>query len=178
MCGTLEEAVTELDIPRPKKAPRPLNMFKGGNLMLGNYHLYGNTITISVERYFRTYEARPPTASAFVSSTAQGITVREAQTEGDNRLAAVKTCRDYSVPDGDSPDKGKIVDREQLALGYEYGRTAVPISREDEHITNLETSMGLEIMGFISQDKVSNLCRNEHDISKPNTRFSTIVSCP
>lgn len=146
--------------------------------MLGNYHLYGNTITISVERYFRTYEARPPTASAFVSSTAQGITVREAQTEGDNRLAAVKTCRDYSVPDGDSPDKGKIVDREQLALGYEYGRTAVPISREDEHITNLETSMGLEIMGFISQDKVSNLCRNEHDISKPNTRFSTIVSCP
>ncbi|KAI5304600.1 ATP-dependent DNA helicase II subunit 2 [Ascosphaera pollenicola] len=153
MCGTLEEAVTELAIPRPKKAPRPLNMFKGGNLMLGDYHIYDNAITISVERYFRTYEARPPTASAFVAASKRADTVREAQGEGTKRLAAVRTVRDYEVTDEEAPDKKKTIEREVLAMGYEYGRTAVPISKEDEHITNLETSMGLEIMGFISQDK-------------------------
>ncbi|KAI5295805.1 ATP-dependent DNA helicase II subunit 2 [Ascosphaera acerosa] len=165
VCGTLEEAVTELAIPRPKQAPRPLNSFKGGNLMLGHYQLFDTAITIAVERYFRTYEARAPTSSAFVAAPAMplgdgtprqhGARGETEEAEGAQRLAAIRHTRDYEVTDKDAPGGKRVVTREQLAMGYEYGRTAVPISKEDEHITTLETAIGLEIMGFIAQTNVS-----------------------
>ncbi len=73
-------------------------------------------------------------------------------------LAAVKNERKYVVKAvGDYPNAvdGKMtVGRDELARGYEYGRTAVPISEADENVTKLETFSEFTIIGFIPYDKV------------------------
>lgn len=151
--GTLEEAVTELDNPRIK-AVNPMPSFKG-MLRLGDPQKYETAVQIPVERYPRTYVARPPSASSFVpvSKTTQ-------EEEGDPKpsqsdaLAAVRMARTYQVDDP-SAVGGKVdVERDDLAKGYEYGRTAVHISQIDENITKLDTFACLDLVGFINQDKV------------------------
>jgi ATP-dependent DNA helicase 2 subunit 2 len=72
----------------------------------------------------------------------------------ENDLASIKNSRTYQVVDENAPG-GKIdVDRDDLARGYEYGRTAVHISESDENVTKLETQAGLEIVGFIPWSSV------------------------
>ena len=46
------------------------------------------------------------------------------------------------------------MDREELAKGYEYGRTAVHISETDQNITILETFAALDLVGFVQSDQV------------------------
>lgn len=75
-------------------------------------------------------------------------------------LAALKQERRYIVQGvGDDVNAGKMeVQREELARGYEYGRTAVPISESDENVTKLETFEDFTIIGFIPWDKVFVRC--------------------
>jgi ATP-dependent DNA helicase 2 subunit 2 len=78
----------------------------------------------------------------------------------ENPLSTVRNVRTYQVND-ESAAGGKIdVQREQLAKGYEYGRTAVHISESDENITKLETNQALEVIGFILNDRVCPLFVN------------------
>jgi ATP-dependent DNA helicase 2 subunit 2 len=70
-------------------------------------------------------------------------------------LTSVRNLRTYEVPDENAPGGKVDVEREELAKGYEYGRTAVHISETDENITTLETYAALELVGFIQTDKVS-----------------------
>ncbi|KAI5283491.1 ATP-dependent DNA helicase II subunit 2, partial [Ascosphaera aggregata] len=114
MCGTVEEAVTELAIPRPKDPPRPINMFKGGNLMLGNYQQFDTAITINVERYFRTYEARPPTSSAFVPTTSRVGAARKVQDEDENEMTAYD--RYMSMSNSQMVVGSKLSEADTLAL--------------------------------------------------------------
>ncbi|KOS48871.1 hypothetical protein ACN38_g83 [Penicillium nordicum] len=151
--GTLEQAVSELDIPRIK-VTKSMPSFKG-NLMLGNPEEYDTAITIPVERYFRTYVAKPISASSFVprSGTETGS---QAPDKGDiegGTLASVRTSRTYEIIDESAPG-GKIdVERDDLAKGYEYGRTAVPIEQTDENVANLQTFAGMGLIGFVQKDK-------------------------
>ncbi|RHZ68144.1 ATP-dependent DNA helicase 2 subunit KU80 [Aspergillus thermomutatus] len=160
--GTLEQAVSEMDIPRVKKV-RTVATFKG-YLQLGNPEEYDTALRIPVERYYRTYVAKPPSASSFVlrsdvgaeqeqgESTGLAAPSQETPPEG-GALTSVRNLRTYEVPDENAPG-GKIdVEREELAKGYEYGRTAVHISETDENITTLETYAVLELVGFIQSDK-------------------------
>ncbi|KAJ5095663.1 hypothetical protein NUU61_005019, partial [Penicillium alfredii] len=162
--GTLEQAVAELNIPRIKMT-KSQPSFKGF-LQLGNPNEYETALRIPVERYFRTYVAKPPSASSFVlrSDTAPGqedsgtsATVTapgesQAPGEGDT-LTVVRTSRTYQVKDESAPGGKVDVERDDLAKGYEYGRTAVHISQTDENITTLETFAGLELVGFVRSDK-------------------------
>ncbi|KAJ9221879.1 hypothetical protein DTO027B5_4632 [Paecilomyces variotii] len=157
--GTLEQAISELDIPRVKVV-RGIPSFKG-QLRLGNPEEYDSALCIDVERYYRTYVARPPPASSFVfrsdltadNTQATATAAAElAAREGENPLTSVRNARTYQVTDESAPG-GKIdVERDDLAKGYEYGRTAVHISESDENITRLETYAALEIIGFIQSD--------------------------
>ena len=73
--------------------------------------------------------------------------------EGDT-LASVRTSRTYEIIDESAPG-GKIdVERDDLAKGYEYGRTAVPIEQTDENVANLQTFAGMGLIGFVQKDKV------------------------
>jgi ATP-dependent DNA helicase 2 subunit 2 len=131
-----------------------------GFLSLGDSSRYETALRIPVERYFRTYVAKPPSASSFALRSAGGQGQEEPETgagqstSGGEALTAVRMSRTYQINDESAPGGKVDVERDDLAKGYEYGRTAVHISQTDENITTLETFAGLEIIGFIHKDKV------------------------
>lgn len=150
------------------KLTRAVNSYKG-QLTLGDPEKYPTALCIDVERTPKTAIRRPLTASRFVqrldnangaSSVQSSATVLPDADDaepggGINNLAAVRGSRIYQVIDESAPSGKKEVDRESLAKGYEYGRTAVHISESDENVTKLETQAGLEIIGFIPWSSVS-----------------------
>ncbi|PGH15087.1 ATP-dependent DNA helicase II subunit 2 [Helicocarpus griseus UAMH5409] len=161
MYGTLEHAISEMEIPRTKVV-RSIPTFKG-DLRLGDPEQYSSALTIQVERYYRTYVARPPAASSFVPSsvmtkgqepTQSSATLGELSqgAAGAPSLASVRNARTYQVDDKEAAGGKRDVERDELAKGYEYGRTAVHITESDENITKLETDAALEFIGFIPSD--------------------------
>ena len=164
--GTMVQAVEELGEPRLKYT-RPIPNFKG-QLTLGYPDEYDSALVIDVERYPKVMIRRPLTASNYVqrSSSAHGenAAVRSEPDRSNgtghddatlNPLATVHNERTYHVVDESAPGGKREVERDDLAKGYEYGRTAVHISESDQNVTKLETPAGLDIIGFIPIDNVS-----------------------
>ncbi|KAF2209263.1 hypothetical protein CERZMDRAFT_113966 [Cercospora zeae-maydis SCOH1-5] len=153
--GTMLQANDELQMPRVKSV-RPVAGYRG-YLTLGNPEQYEDAFTINVERYPKIMKASVPSSSAFVvrhgSSQSFGTSQNpdESATEGD--LSAVRMARTYQVQDDSAPGGKKDVERDELARGYEYGRTAVHISESDRNVTTFETLPGLEIIGFVHKDQ-------------------------
>ena len=161
--GTMQQAIDELGIPR-LKSTRPVPSYKG-SLSLGDPAKYDSALCIDVERYPRVMIRRPMTASQYVQrsdlSNRQESTLSSATVVPDDELPAgimqsdsnsltnVKNARTYQVADEKAPGGKRDVIRDDLAKGYEYGRTAVHISESDLNVTKLETQAGLEIIGFI-----------------------------
>lgn len=153
--GTLAQAVDEMKIPRIKEV-RPTPSYKG-LLTLGNPNKYDTAISINVERYPKVMKAAPPSASSYVvrndleaTQTAKGDDAMEGSHDG---LTAVHVARTYQVDDDEAPGGKRDVDRDELAKGYEYGRTAVHISESDRNITTFEITQGLDILGFVDANK-------------------------
>jgi ATP-dependent DNA helicase 2 subunit 2 len=161
--GTAAEAIEALSVPQIK-VTKAYKTFEG-RLQLGDFIKYPESaMSIDVMRYFKTKSAKPVSASSFVTRTAIGNGEGSAQSShtipdiqipgtGDD-LSAVKNARTYKVNDASAPGGKKDVERDELAKGYEYGRTAVHISESDENVTKLETFQSLTIIGFIPSDKV------------------------
>lgn len=127
-----------------------------GFLSLGDASKYETALRIPVERYFRTYVAKPPSASSFaVRSGGQEAADTGAgqSTSGGEALTTIRASRTYQINDESAPGGKVDVERDDLAKGYEYGRTAVHISQTDENITTLETFAGLEMIGFVQMGK-------------------------
>lgn len=167
--GTLAQAVDELQIPRTKET-RPVPSYKG-TLTLGNPEQYDSALAITVERYPKTMVAAPPSANSFVVRNDLEATQSLDPTNGNEEveasndgLTAVHTARTYQVEDGDAPGGKKDVDRDELAKGYEYGRTAVHISESDRNITTYETFQSLDIIGFVDANQYSRFS----DMSRTN----------
>lgn len=159
--GTLAEAVQQTDIPRTKEV-RPIPNYKG-TLTLGNNKEYEATLTIDVERYPCTMVAKPPSASKFAVRTDLGGEEAETQTTvtlagedptAGGQLAPVRNQRVYKVENPDEPGTIINVEFEDLERGYEYGRTAVHISEGDRSVVDFESNPGLELIGFVHQEKV------------------------
>lgn len=163
--GSLAEAIKKIKLPQVK-TPRSVATFKG-LLTLGNPDVYNTAIKIGVERYMKTSVQRPQTASSWVAgsdeksiqdSLQSSVTIgREddsinLEKPSSSLLDRVRQIRDYQIPDVSKPGGQKVVERETLAKGFLYGRTVVPISESEENITRLETSPGIEIIGFIPQE--------------------------
>ncbi|KAF2101399.1 putative Ku family DNA helicase [Rhizodiscina lignyota] len=180
--GTMEEAISQLGIPRVKST-RPTPLYKGV-LTLGDPQKYDTAISIDVQRYARVRVARPPTSSAFVvrqnmapgeSQAQSSVTMGNGDANGDvqmtdaDGLVAVKNARTYEVEDKEAPGGKKDVAFDDLAKGYEYGRTAVAISESDMNVTELETFQCLDIIGFIPRDKYERyFSMSETNIIIPN----------
>jgi ATP-dependent DNA helicase 2 subunit 2 len=168
--GTMTQAVAELSVPQLRMT-KPVHSYRG-TLTLGDPQTYDTALNIDVERFPRTMIAKPPSASAFVlraddgaeptQSTGTGMAVDEedgvARKNG-NPLTNVRSAYSYTVFDADAPGGKKDVARDNLAKGFEYGRTVVPISESDENITKLESEAAMEIMGFVPNDKVQSLLK-------------------
>ncbi|KAI9882433.1 MAG: hypothetical protein M1823_005813 [Watsoniomyces obsoletus] len=156
--GTMAQAIAELSIPRVKRVT-PVPGFRG-RLTLGDPQSEDGIIRIDVWRYPRTMVARAPSASAFVQRRANEdgaqtqSTATMASSDKDVDLALVRYNRIYQVSDDGAIGGKRDVGRDELAKGYEYGRTAVHISPSDENVTKLETHASLEVMGFVTQAAV------------------------
>ncbi|KFY35002.1 hypothetical protein V494_06292 [Pseudogymnoascus sp. VKM F-4513 (FW-928)] len=152
--GTAAEAVQDLSIPRVKDY-KPYATFKG-QLTLGDPEKYDTALCIDVERYFRTKVAKAPSASSYVvaemAGDDEGDVKMEDATQGEG-LTAVKNARTYKIVDESAPGGKRDVDREDLAQGFEYGRTAVAIAESDQNITKLETVASFSIVGFIPAER-------------------------
>jgi ATP-dependent DNA helicase 2 subunit 2 len=157
--GTLAYAIDEMVIPRLKTV-RPVHSFKG-YLSLGDPETYDSAMAIDVERYPRVMVAKPPSASQFVVRPNMGHGDTQSQyapQDEDSRqadLAAVKNARTYQVPDDDAPGGKRDVDQEELARGFNYGSTAVPIMESDKNVTDFESKQGIDIIGFVVKNEVS-----------------------
>jgi ATP-dependent DNA helicase 2 subunit 2 len=167
--GTAAAAIDYLSTPEVKTT-RPYSSYRG-KLSLGDWQKYEETaLYIDVIRYFKTKQRKPDSASNFVSRSTNGaasgqsshtlggdVEMADAPPSGSD-FAAVKNERKYTVNAvGSYPDVidgKKLVERDELAKGYLYGRTAVPISESEENITKLETFSEFTIIGFIPWDKV------------------------
>ncbi|KZL63322.1 ku70 ku80 n-terminal alpha beta domain-containing protein, partial [Colletotrichum incanum] len=165
--ATIAEAIDELDTPRLKPV-RPYKTYDGP-LTLGladpppELKIPPTPVVINVERYFKTKQAKPPTASTVVvSAEGQGAASQSTQTleggpmegvESTSGFAAVKSARTYKINDPDAPGGKRDVEFESLAKGYEYGRTAVAISESEWNVTKLETVKSFSIIGFIPCEK-------------------------
>ncbi|CAG8925094.1 unnamed protein product [Penicillium salamii] len=155
MFGTLDQAVSELDIPRIKITKSAVS-FKG-LLRLGDPEKYETAMRIPVERFFRTAVAKPTSASSFVmrsgAEAGQDSAPGSSAPNANESLVPVRTSRTYQISDESAPGGNVDVERDELAKGYEYGRTAVAIDQSDESVTNLPTFAGLDLIGFIHEDK-------------------------
>ena len=159
----MQQAIEELGIPR-LKATRPVHSYKG-QLTLGDPENYDSALCIDVERYPRVMVRRPLSASQYVqrsdlsngniSTQSSATMMPDADGAEPNSLTTVRNNRTYQVMDEEAPGGKKDVSRDDLAKGYEYGRTAVHISESDLTVTKLETQAGLEIIGFIPWATVS-----------------------
>ncbi|EXJ59273.1 hypothetical protein A1O7_06705 [Cladophialophora yegresii CBS 114405] len=145
--GTMQEAIDDLSRPAVKSV-RPTPTYKG-SLRLGDPTQYDTALFIDVERYMKVSVRRAPTASAYISR-ASGIAE---DGEGDG-LSSVHNLYKYRV-NGDEYEGGtKVLERDELAKGYEYGRTAVSIAESEQNITKYETEAAYDIMGFIPADNM------------------------
>jgi ATP-dependent DNA helicase 2 subunit 2 len=164
--GTMAEAIDELDLPRVKLT-RPVQTYRG-QLRLGDPAQYDTALCIDVERYPRTMIRRPESASSFtLRSDIEGDFMASSATlapQGDqpegsqsneNFLTNVRNQYAYQINDPEAEGGKRQVERDELAKGYEYGRTAVHINESDENITKLETEAAMEIVGFVSSSEAS-----------------------
>ena len=87
-------------------------------------------------------------------SSATATAQQNSQPGEENVLTNVRNLRTYQIKDENAPGGKADVERDNLAKGYEYGRTAVHISETDENITKLETFAALDLVGFIQSEKV------------------------
>ncbi|KAF4121181.1 ATP-dependent DNA helicase 2 subunit 2 [Geosmithia morbida] len=133
--ATVADAIDRLDTPTVKSV-KPYKTYDG-SLTLGDPEKFPSAMNINVERYFKTHLARPLGASTVVvkpeniGGETQSTQTADEAMEGTD-FSAVKQARSYKVNDPDAPGGKRDVEFESLAKGYEYGRTAVPIS-ESEH---------------------------------------------
>ncbi|KAK3900112.1 ATP-dependent DNA helicase [Staphylotrichum tortipilum] len=150
--GTMEQAVEELAVPRIKPV-RPFKAFDGP-LTLGDPSKYPSAVSFHVERYFKTKRAVVPPASTVVVNNDHGgpsqtETLDEDTEMGGNEFSGVKHMRTYRVNDPDAPGGKRDIEFEDLAKGYQYGRTVVPFSESDFSVTKLETTKSFTIIGFV-----------------------------
>ena len=165
-------------VPRVKLT-RPYKTY-AGQLTLGDPEKYITAMCIDVERYFRTHRAAPASATSFVhKSNITNEEINESNIDidspldstsgGEGGLAAVKTTRTYKVVDESAPGGKRDVDRDELARGYEYGRTAVHIAEADENVTKLETVQSYTIIGFIPCEKVRPIMFLQVQVERANS---------
>jgi len=155
------QAVDEMGEPRTKKT-RPIASYKG-SLTIGDREQYPDTfLSIDVERYPRIMVAKAPSATSFVGSSRRGDDENEAGPSTQNNstsshLQKIQQTRTYQVDDESAPG-GKIeIEREEMAKGYMYGRTIVPISASDAEIVVFETEASLQILSFMQRSEVRSI---------------------
>lgn len=149
------DVIDSLNISNVKKI-RPVSLFSG-TLSIGYSEKYPDVIEIMVQRYPRTRLAKMTSAHKYnVSGTIFKSKNDNESTKASTNLNdndkneyfnEILTTRTYKI-EGDG--KEKEISKEDLELGYIYGKTIVPMNIiDEEEIAYNEEDTGLTILGFI-----------------------------
>jgi ATP-dependent DNA helicase 2 subunit 2 len=166
-CGgsfmSLTKALELQEVPtiRPIRA---IASFKGA-LTLGDTDKYESaSISIDVERYSKVMVARAISAKLITNKTQDDDAMEVDEPESaatvqhgegpQGEITTVGRSRSYHVDDPTAPGGKRDVDKEDLNRGYTYGRTAVDVSNDDADELKLQTTPGLQIVGFVDRPKV------------------------
>ncbi|RKF71388.1 ATP-dependent DNA helicase II subunit 2 [Golovinomyces cichoracearum] len=147
--GTAAAAIEQAMKP-PIKTIRPYLTYEG-LLELGDTRIYPDSaISIDVRRYFKTKRAKPPSANLFALRTpnVDEMKSRDRILDGED-LTIIRNARNYKVDDPSYPLGKKDVNLEDLARGYLYGRTVVPMNKADEGVTKFISFQSFTIIGFV-----------------------------
>tara|TARA_R110002060_G_scaffold66281_1_gene75133 strand:- start:1112 stop:1708 length:597 start_codon:yes stop_codon:yes gene_type:complete len=133
---------------------------------------------IDVQRYFKTKQAKAPSASSYVlkaaangeASAQSSHTLEDTEMTDAPELSAVKTTRTYHVNSTTGVDGTMNVERGELAKGYYYGSSAVPFGEDEADVTRFDSPQGFSIIGFVPKDKV---VLNYHISTVILTQYST-----
>lgn len=170
--GTLAEAISELGTPRVKVVNSAVTF--RGFLSLGDPETYETAMCIDIERFGRIMPAMPPSASRYAVKSAPGVGQEQTEDvdmdaggmhDAGEGLVSIKSESHYQVPDDTAPGGKRDVERSELAKGYEYGRTVVPVSESDQMVLSMETKASYEIVGFIPESSVSHSLQGLHNKS-------------
>ncbi|KAI6246142.1 ATP-dependent DNA helicase II subunit 2 [Erysiphe necator] len=158
--GTAAAAIQQTSKPSVKTLKAFLTY--EGPLVLGDFKKYpDSSISFDVKRYFKTKSAKPPSASQYVIKTPIAANVNDNQVDqatgnkfvNSGDLSIVRNARSYTVNDPLCPGGKKDVSIDDLAKGYLYGRTIVPMNEADEGVTKFDTTQSFTIIGFIPVDE-------------------------
>ena len=154
--GTLQQATDELKLPRVK-IPRSMPTFRG-KLSLGDSSTYDSALEIDVERYPKVMMAPAQSARKVVLKSEDSAQTQDGTFEAEppkEEGETVHASRIFQVKDESAPSGKRDVDREELSKGYEYGRTAVAVEPSDEATIRLDSTAGMDILGFVPRENVS-----------------------
>lgn len=131
------EAYASTDSLSPKSV-RPTTTFRG-HLTFGDDVEYGDcALSIPVHMYAKTSIVAFPTAKKSVDGTA---------------ISHDTTYRMPVIGD-EEEDAGVEVEKEELVRAYRYGKKYVPMTEADDIAIALKTSKSMQIIGFVSANKV------------------------
>ncbi|QSL65397.1 hypothetical protein MERGE_002707 [Pneumocystis wakefieldiae] len=159
--SSMVDVIDSLNISNVKKI-RPVSLFSG-TLSIGYSEKYPDVIEIMVQRYPRTRLAKMTSAHKYnVSGTIFKSKDDNESTKASTNLNdndkneyfnEILTTRTYKI-EGDG--KEKEISKEDLELGYIYGKTIVPMNIiDEEEIAYNEEDTGLTILGFIENKSVN-----------------------
>lgn len=131
---------------------------------LGNTVEYPETaMSIDVKRITKTKIAPRPPASDFVTRPVVEGGVQSSNSHQDTEMTdapaggmvRVRNNIGYEINDASGAGGKRDIERDELAKGYRYGSTIVPMEAANEATTQFETTQSFSIIGFIPWDKVS-----------------------
>ncbi|KAG4306170.1 hypothetical protein PORY_000158 [Pneumocystis oryctolagi] len=159
MCGgtfsSMVDVVDFLNTPNLKKV-HPVSLFNG-TLTIGDPQNYSDAIKIMVQRYPRTRLAKAPSAHRYnvlkkksePSSNIEQLTQIDLDLNNNGErehFSEVLITKTYKIEEEGSE---KEISKDDVELGYVYGKTIIPINIMDEEEFKYRTNTELTILGFI-----------------------------
>lgn len=152
--ATMARAIAQLQVPRPRQV-RSVPTFRG-DLVIGDPQGFGyDVMHIAVQRYALTKLARPIPATRFSAvSNMTNPRSTDTQVEPPGTVLMVRTYKtvESSDDEGAAPSE---VEPSELEKGFSYGRTIVPVNRDEEELLHLNNPALLQVIGFVDSKSVS-----------------------
>lgn len=164
--ATMQEVIDSLNLPELRSV-RPIASFKG-KLTIGDPASMDHFVSIDVERYSRTKQAKALTFRKVFQTTSgdknqlDSIKEKDSVADGTKKMFSVD---DLTQKKGSFSPEQKMfktvsesirgIDAEELDKGFMFGRTVVPIAATEIDVLKIEAQPRLEILNFVPQDKVN-----------------------
>ncbi|KTW32816.1 uncharacterized protein T551_00301 [Pneumocystis jirovecii RU7] len=152
--ASMIEVINSLNTSNFRKV-HPVSLFNG-TLTIGDPQNYPDVVEIMIQRYPRTRLAKMPSAHRYnvlkkspkPTNYTEQLTQTSTNSNNDNKneyFSEILTTKNYKIEENGSE---KEISKEDLELGYVYGKTIIPTSIIVDEL-KYKTNIQLTILGFI-----------------------------